>query len=183
MSSRYGGLPLRDPRRAADMAGAATRSAPVEQQARDEPREPAEERGDDDDPDQRRVARADDPADLHAARVGHDQRDEDDEERREQERPSVKPGPAPAKGLVFLGRDRGYCSLLLGIRRKLVHRRKCGRLGGSAEREEPMSAKRQQTLAKLQRELAIKERRARKLEKKQAKAARDAASEAAGRQE
>ena len=45
-----------------------------------------------------------------------------------------------------------------------------------------MSAKRQQTLAKLQRELAIKERRARKLEKKQAKAARDAAaSEAEGR--
>jgi hypothetical protein len=41
-----------------------------------------------------------------------------------------------------------------------------------------MSAKRQQTLAKLQRELAIKERRARKLEKKQAKAAnaKDAAS-------
>jgi hypothetical protein len=40
-----------------------------------------------------------------------------------------------------------------------------------------MSAKRQQTLAKLQRELAIKERRARKLEKKQAKAAaKDGAS-------
>ena len=34
-----------------------------------------------------------------------------------------------------------------------------------------MSAKRQQTLAKLQRELKIKEKRARKLEKKQAKAA------------
>jgi hypothetical protein len=49
-------------------------------------------------------------------------------------------------------------------------------LAEAPKREEPMSAKRQQTLAKLQRELAIKERRARKLEKKQAKAARDAAS-------
>jgi hypothetical protein len=37
-----------------------------------------------------------------------------------------------------------------------------------------MSAKRQQTLAKLQRELKIKEKRARKLEKKQAKAAGEA---------
>ena len=39
-----------------------------------------------------------------------------------------------------------------------------------------MSAKRQQTLAKLQRELKIKEKRARKLEKKQAKAATEAES-------
>ena len=47
-----------------------------------------------------------------------------------------------------------------------------------------MSAKRQQTLAKLQRELAIKERRARKLERKQAKAAKDATtSDADGRGE
>jgi hypothetical protein len=44
-----------------------------------------------------------------------------------------------------------------------------------------MSAKRQQTLAKLQRELALKERRARKLEKKQAKAAKDAGSSDAER--
>ena len=47
-----------------------------------------------------------------------------------------------------------------------------------------MSAKRQQTLAKLQRELKIKEKRARKLEKKQAKAAKDAAPpDAAAREE
>ena len=39
-----------------------------------------------------------------------------------------------------------------------------------------MSAKRQQTLAKLQRELKIKEKRARKLEKKQAKTAAGAES-------
>src|SRR5689334_11354810 len=43
----------------------------------------------------------------------------------------------------------------------------------------PMSAKRQQTLAKLQRELKIKEKRARKLEKKQAKAATEAESSGA----
>ncbi len=61
--------------------------------------------------------------------------------------------------------------MLLRIGRKLTHIPKCGRVGGSTEREDTMSAKRQQTLAKLQRELAIKERRARKLEKKQAKAA------------
>jgi hypothetical protein len=42
-----------------------------------------------------------------------------------------------------------------------------------------MSAKRQQTLAKLQRELKIKEKRARKLEKKQAKAATGAESPSA----
>ena len=66
--------------------------------------------------------------------------------------------------------------MLLRIGRKLTHIPKCGRVGGSTEREDTMSAKRQQTLAKLQRELAIKERRARKLEKKQAKAAKNAAS-------
>jgi hypothetical protein len=84
-----------------------------------------------------------------------------------------------AQARVAFGLDRGYRSVAFGIRWKLTHVPKCVRVGGSTEREDPMSAKRQQTLAKLQRELKIKEKRARKLEKKQAKAATEAESSSA----
>jgi len=49
------------------------------------PKQPAEHGADEDDPDERSVARADDPAQLHLARVRHGERDHDDEQRYEEE--------------------------------------------------------------------------------------------------
>src|SRR5581483_2765330 len=71
----------------------------AEHDARDDSEQPAENGAGEDDPNERGGAAADDPAQLHLPRVGDDERDHDDEERDERERPRVEPGAmaVPAK--------------------------------------------------------------------------------------
>ena len=67
-----------------------------------------------------------------------DRREDRREERREQKGPCVEPGTATVARLVVrLRLDRGYRSMAFGIRWKLTHALKCGRVGGSTEREDP----------------------------------------------
>src|SRR5690242_17054272 len=64
----------------------------AEDDARRDAQQPADHRAREDDPDQRRVAVADDPAQLHLPGVGDHERDQDDQKRYESERPGIEPG-------------------------------------------------------------------------------------------
>ena len=74
------------------MAAARPR-APAEDHAGNEPKQPPEDRSEDDDPDERHRRRTDHPAELDLMRVGNRERDQADEQRDGGERVEVQASP------------------------------------------------------------------------------------------
>src|SRR5579862_7244424 len=72
-----------------------------------DPEQPAENRSGEDDPDQRRVAGADHPTQLHLSRIRDDERNQDDEQPYEAERAGVEAGATAVSSQTVAARLGG----------------------------------------------------------------------------
>lgn len=75
-----------------------------------DPEQPTQHRDDEDDPHERGMIRADDPAQLHLPRVGNRKRDDDDEQRHERERPDVEADAVAVPAQTRAARLAGFGS-------------------------------------------------------------------------